>query len=233
VFKAQIIGNVGKDPEMRYSANGSPFLRFSLAGNYRTRNAEGEWEDQTEWVRVTVFGQRAEALQDRIAKGSRLYVDGRLEAKPWTDQQGNVRAGLEVLADTIEFMSQQRTDGDGEQRRRQPTSGARSSAAATAPASPATAAGGRRPRRSAVLMDRRIAIAGGMVMLAAGALLVSMTKLHLTEVSVAVKVHRLVTFYCIEPHCAGWWIYGPDLAVLPETHMKRWDNVRWPDRARS
>jgi len=95
---------------MRYSANGQPFLRFNVASNYRTRTPEGEWQDKTEWVRVTVTGQRAESLSQYLHKGSRVYVDGRLEARPWKDQQGQVRAGLEVMANEVQFMSQRQGD---------------------------------------------------------------------------------------------------------------------------
>jgi single-strand DNA-binding protein len=110
MLKATLIGNLGNDPEMRYSANGAPFLRFNVASNYRTRTPEGEWQDRTEWVRVTVFGQRAESLAQYLHKGTRVYVDGRLEARPWTDQQGQVRAGLEVVASEIVHMSSRAED---------------------------------------------------------------------------------------------------------------------------
>lgn len=110
MLKATLIGNLGNDPEMRYSASGSPFLRFNVASNFRTRTPEGEWQDKTEWVRVTVTGQRAESLSQYLRKGSRVYVDGRLEARPWTDQQGQVRAGLEVMANEVQFMSSRADD---------------------------------------------------------------------------------------------------------------------------
>ena len=110
MLKASIIGNLGNDPEMRYSAGGAPFLRFNVASNFRARSPEGEWQDKTEWVRVTVFGQRAEALGQYLKKGSRVFVDGRLEARPWTDQQGQVRAGLELVASDVEFMSTRSDD---------------------------------------------------------------------------------------------------------------------------
>lgn len=118
MLKASVIGNLGNDPEMKYSANGSPFLRFNVASNYRTRTPEGQWEDKTEWVRCTVFGQRAESLSQYLKKGMRVFVDGRLEARPWTDQQGGVRAGLELVATDVEFMSsrsedEQRASGGG------------------------------------------------------------------------------------------------------------------------
>src|SRR3954464_2902124 len=113
MFKAMLIGNLGNDPEMRYSANGQPFLRFNVASNFRTRTPEGEWQDKTEWVRVTITGARAESLSQYLRKGSRVYVDGRLEARPWTDQQGQVRAGLEVMANEVQFMSSRQEEQPG------------------------------------------------------------------------------------------------------------------------
>ncbi len=110
MLKATTIGNLGNDPELRYSASGSPFLRFNVAANFRARNQSGEWEDRTEWVRVTVMGQRAETLANHLRKGSRVYVEGRLEARPWTDQQGQVRAGLEVVASEVQFFNSRQDD---------------------------------------------------------------------------------------------------------------------------
>jgi single-strand DNA-binding protein len=112
MLKAMILGNIGADPELRYSAGGSPFLRFNVAVSHRTRTPEGEWQDKTEWLRVTVFGQRADSLAQYLKKGSRIYVSGRLEARPWTDREGQVRAGLEVVADDVEFASQRTPDVD-------------------------------------------------------------------------------------------------------------------------
>ncbi len=111
MLSGQAIGNLGTDPEMKYSAAGAPFLRFNVATNGRVRTPEGQWEDRTEWLRVTVFGQRAESLNQYLKKGTRVYVSGRLEAKPWTSNQGDVRAGLELIAETVEFMSARNEDG--------------------------------------------------------------------------------------------------------------------------
>jgi single-strand DNA-binding protein len=108
MLKASVIGNLGGDPELRYSANGAPFLRFNVASSYRTRDAGGAWQDRTEWVRVTVFGARADSLVQYLKKGTRVFVDGQLEARPWTDRDGQVRAGLEIAASDVEFMSSQR-----------------------------------------------------------------------------------------------------------------------------
>jgi single-strand DNA-binding protein len=116
MLKLLLIGNLGSDPEMRYSANGSPMLRFNVAGNYRAKGDSGEWEEKTEWVRVTVFGTRADSLSQILRKGTKVYADGRLEARPWTDNNGNVKAGLELVADTVELCSPRPQD-DGQQMR--------------------------------------------------------------------------------------------------------------------
>ena len=111
MLKAVLIGNLGGDAELRYAPSGQAFLRFTVASNYRARDPQGEWQDRTEWLRVTVFGRRAEALAPYLRKGAKVYVDGRLEARPWTDQQHQPRAGLEVMADEVQFTN---TRADGE-----------------------------------------------------------------------------------------------------------------------
>jgi single-strand DNA-binding protein len=105
MLKAQLVGNIGTEPEMRYTAAGQSLLTFSVASNYRTKNQAGEWVDKAEWVRVTVFGKRAETLSQYLHKGSRVFVDGRLEARPWENRDGQPGAGLEITANEVEFMS--------------------------------------------------------------------------------------------------------------------------------
>jgi single-strand DNA-binding protein len=114
MLKALLIGNLGSDAELKYSANGQPFLRCNVASNYRVRGQSGEWSDATEWVRVTLFGKRAESLAEMLKKGTRVYADGRLEARPWTDNNGNVRSGLDLMANDIELCSPRSVeDGHG------------------------------------------------------------------------------------------------------------------------
>jgi single-strand DNA-binding protein len=115
MLKASVIGNLGNDPELRYSPSGAPSLRLNDASNFRARTPEGEWEDRTEWVRVIVFGQRAESLAQYLKKGMRVFVDGRLEARPWTDRENRVRAGLEIVASDIEFVSTRHADDEGQE----------------------------------------------------------------------------------------------------------------------
>jgi single-strand DNA-binding protein len=114
MLKAHLVGNLGQDPELRYSAEGRPVLTFRVASNYRSRTPEGIWEDKTEWVRVRVVGQRAESLSTLLRKGSRVYIDGRLEARPWLNNQQQPQAGLEVFANDVEFMSPRQDDHPGQ-----------------------------------------------------------------------------------------------------------------------
>jgi single-strand DNA-binding protein len=140
MLKASVIGNLGTDPELRYSPSGAPSLRVNVASNYRARTTEGEWEDRTEWVRVIIFGERAESLAQYLKKGMRVFVDGRLEARPWTDRENRVRAGLEIVASDIEFTSTRQAD-DEEQHH----GGALPGAAGAGSASPVQSAPRSRP----------------------------------------------------------------------------------------
>lgn len=98
MLKAMLVGNLGNDPEdLRYSAEGRPFLRFNVASNSRVRAQGGEWQDHTEWVRVTAMGPRAETLAQHLRKGMFVCVDGRLDARPWLDRSQQPRAGLELI----------------------------------------------------------------------------------------------------------------------------------------
>jgi single stranded DNA-binding protein len=84
MLKATLIGNLGSDPDLRYSANSSPFLRFNVASSYRARTPEGEYQDRTEWVRVSVTGARAESLSQYLkrAAGSTSKAASKLARGP-------------------------------------------------------------------------------------------------------------------------------------------------------
>lgn len=112
MLSCSVIGNLGNDPEMRYAPSGTATLRFNVACNGRVKDQGGNWVDETTWVRVTVFGNRAESLANHLRKGMRVFVSGRLEARPWTSNQGEVRAGLEVIASDVEFMSSRQQDDE-------------------------------------------------------------------------------------------------------------------------
>jgi single-strand DNA-binding protein len=97
---ACLTGRVGGDPDFRYSANGNPFLAFSLAVD-DTKRAEGE---PTEWVRVACFGELAEALNGKLMKGGRCYAEGRLRLETWTSKGGDARATLKLAAWVVQPM---------------------------------------------------------------------------------------------------------------------------------
>lgn len=113
-IQAQIIGNIGADAEVKYAASGTPMLQFNVACNYRERNRDGENVDRTEWVRVTMLGKRGDAIGQYLTKGVKVFVTGALKARPWTTEGGEVRSGLELLANEIEFMSSR--EGNGQDR---------------------------------------------------------------------------------------------------------------------
>ncbi len=113
--KVMIIGNTGRDAELRYTANGTAISDFSVAVNSRRRSASGDWEDETEWFNVTLFGDRAERISQYITKGKQLYVEGRLRTRNWDDDQGVRHYRTEVIANNVEFLDRRRDqDGGGD-----------------------------------------------------------------------------------------------------------------------
>jgi single-strand DNA-binding protein len=101
VNKIIVIGNVGRDPELRYTANGKSMVTFSLATNHNYQNPSGEWQEQTEWFRVIAWNQLAERVMERIQKGSQAYVEGRLQTRTWTGNDGKERKDVEIIANSI------------------------------------------------------------------------------------------------------------------------------------
>jgi single-strand DNA-binding protein len=109
--KVTIVGNLGRDPEKRYTQDGRPVTRFSVAATTRRKGRDGEWEDHTEWFSVTVFGRQAETLAERLSKGTRVYVEGRLESRQYEMQNGGKGFSLDVVAnDVLSLDPRQRTD---------------------------------------------------------------------------------------------------------------------------
>jgi single-strand DNA-binding protein len=111
--KVMLIGNTGRDAEMRYTANGNAQTSFSLAVNSRRRSPSGDWENQTEWFNIIMFGDRAEKVSQYITKGKQLYVEGRLQTRTWDDDQGQRHYRTEVIANQIEFLDRRGEGGGG------------------------------------------------------------------------------------------------------------------------
>lgn len=111
--KVMIIGNLGRDPEMRFTANGQAVANFSVACNRRYTTRDGEQRDETEWVRVVCWGRQAEIAGQYLQRGSQVYVEGRLQTRSWEDQQGQTRYMTEVVANNFQFLGRRGEGGGG------------------------------------------------------------------------------------------------------------------------
>ena len=113
--KVMIIGNLGRDPEMRYTPNGRPVTEFSVAVSHRSRDAQtGEWQDdQTDWYRVTVWGDRAERTAEQFRKGNKVFVEGRFRTREYEARDGQKRISLEITADNVISLDARVRDEDG------------------------------------------------------------------------------------------------------------------------
>lgn len=109
--KVMLIGNAGRDAELRYTANGTAQAQFSLAVNSRRRGASGDWEEQTEWFNIVLWREQAERLSQYITKGKQLYVEGRLQTRSWDDDQGQRHYRTEVIASNIQFLGSRQDPG--------------------------------------------------------------------------------------------------------------------------
>ena len=99
-----VIGNVGADPEMRYTPNGNPVTSFTVATNRRYTTAEGEQHEETEWFRVSAWNRLAETCNQYVTKGMKVYVEGRLKSDEWVGQDGEKRFGMEITANEVKFL---------------------------------------------------------------------------------------------------------------------------------
>lgn len=99
--KVMLIGNLGKDPEVRYTTSGQAVASFSLATSEKFKNKNGETEERTEWHRVVLWGRLAEIAGEYLSKGKTVYIEGRLQTRKWTDRDGNERYTTEIVADRM------------------------------------------------------------------------------------------------------------------------------------
>ena len=100
-----LLGNLGADPVLRVTSAGRNLATFSVATSRNWQNDEGEWQQQTNWHRVVVWGERAQTVSDRMAKGNRVYVEGRLQSRSWEDERGERRTLTEVHARRVYQLS--------------------------------------------------------------------------------------------------------------------------------
>jgi single-strand DNA-binding protein len=130
--KCLIIGNLGRDPEMRYTPSGQAVTQFTVAANRNYKDQQGEWQEETEWFRIVAWGPLAERTAEYLRKGNKVFVEGRLQTRQWEGQDGQKRYTTELVANTIQSLERRQRDesaaggdmpprGDAPARRSQPS----------------------------------------------------------------------------------------------------------------
>ena len=112
--KVLLIGNIGKDAEMKYSASGIPVSSFSLAVNKVYKNQNGEKQEKTTWVKIVLFGKTAESLHKYSLKGKQVYVEGELNLEKYTDKDGIERYSTKVIGRLVQFLGSKKDESESE-----------------------------------------------------------------------------------------------------------------------
>ena len=106
VNKVILIGNLGKDPEVKYTQGGMPVAKFTLATNDRFKDKEGQWQDRTEWHNITAFQRLAEIVGEYLKKGGKCYIEGSLRTSSWDDKEtGQKKYKTEIIANDLVLLS--------------------------------------------------------------------------------------------------------------------------------
>ena len=104
VNKVILVGNLGRDPEVRETKSGNQVANLRVATTHRSKVGD-EWQEQTDWHTVTVFGRQAELCGKYLEKGRQVYIEGRVQTRKWQDKEGNDRYSTEVVANDVKFLS--------------------------------------------------------------------------------------------------------------------------------
>jgi len=107
VNKVILVGNLGADPEMRYTAGGTAVARFNVATTERFKGQDGNWQDRTEWHRIVAWGKLAEICGQYLGKGSQVYIEGKIQSSTW-EKDGVKRTSYEIRADTMQMLGPKR-----------------------------------------------------------------------------------------------------------------------------
>ena len=111
--KIILVGNLGRDPELRYTAQGTPVCSFSMATNERRKDRNGEMQDHTTWFRITLWNRLAETASQYLQKGRQVYIEGRLRVEEYIDRDGKPRHSLEVFATDMQFIGSRGDESGG------------------------------------------------------------------------------------------------------------------------
>ena len=130
VNKVILIGNLGRDPEIRYMPSGDAMANLNLATTDTWKDKAGEKQEKTEWHRVVMFGKQAEIAGEYLKKGSQVYIEGRLQTRKWQDKDGAEKYTTEIVADRMQMLGSRGGRGDmPEQQATAPGSGGNAAAA--------------------------------------------------------------------------------------------------------
>jgi len=114
VNKVILLGNVGKDPEIRSTGGGTMVANFTLATSDRQKDAQGNWQDRTEWHNLVAFQRTAEIVRDYVKKGSKLYIEGKIQTRSWDDKEsGQKRYRTEIVVNDLSLLSGRDEGGSG------------------------------------------------------------------------------------------------------------------------
>jgi single-strand DNA-binding protein len=112
VNKVILVGNLGSDPEVRYTPSGRAVANFSLATTERFTNKEGEKEERTEWHKIVAWARLGEICGEYLTKGSQIYIEGRLQTRNWEDRDGNKRYTTEIIAQAMQMLGGSKKGGE-------------------------------------------------------------------------------------------------------------------------
>jgi single-strand DNA-binding protein len=113
VNKVILLGNLGRDPELRYTPGGQAVANFTVVTNERYTTKDGEKKEQTEWHRIVAWGRTGEICAQYLSKGRSVYVEGRLQTREWEDKEGGKRRTTEIVATTVQFIGGRGEGGSG------------------------------------------------------------------------------------------------------------------------
>jgi single-strand DNA-binding protein len=117
VNKVILVGNLGKDPELRYTAGGTAVCNFSLATTENYKDRDGNRQEKTEWHNIVVWRQLAEICGKYLTKGKQIYIEGKLQTRKWEDRDGNSRYTTEIVADQMQMLGRAGDDNNAGPRR--------------------------------------------------------------------------------------------------------------------
>jgi len=120
--KAMLIGNVGKNIEMRYTGSGTAVANFSIATTERWKDKDGQQQEQTEWHNIVAFARLGEVCGEYLHKGSQVYIEGRIQTRSWDDKDGNKRYTTEIVAREMKMIGGKSDSGNGQTQQQKPMS---------------------------------------------------------------------------------------------------------------